>query len=251
MPITKTWKKFGDAILASPYLTLAAFLGHPASMVDAKKQKIRFPTAVDFQNDPNFDPNFHKLDLDEGYVNNKFLLLCVSVWGAEPLKLAVNACSLLQCIHQGVYSSELKRLRNKAAFALQNYLDNPTFDCLQVAEKVRQECEAKSRPFEDDPDNIQAHDIWYQLGAPWFGLETVLGNLDARTDCGEEEPAPANSSWCNRNTVWPERAIDAAAHWSSHSLAGDVVRSALTTWAISNLARTKSTKHRSRKSRKG
>ena len=239
MAITQFWKRFGDSILEAPHLTLAASLEHAPSIVVAKQHSIKFPKVADFEVDPHYDPNSHKLDLEEEFLYSKFLLMCISAWGAEALVRAVNACSLLQCMHHSSCSPKFKRLRNDAAFALQALMDNPSAESRKKADDLRRQCEASYRPHEDAPDTSDAHENWYHLGAPWFGLETALSDLATRGDYNEDEPAPSNSSWLARETVWPERAIDAAAHWSSHSLARDVVKSTLLVWALSKLAESK------------
>ncbi len=234
MAKTEFWNQFGETILESPHLTLAAFLGHDQSIAVAKQHSIHFPKTADFQIDPAYDPNFHKLDLDEESLNSTFLILCISAWGAEALVRAVNACSLLQCMHHFSCSSNLKSLRNDAAFTLQTLIDMPTMEVRQKASGLLRQCQNTYRPHEDDPNSDEAHLAWFHLGAPWFGLETALGNMGARRDCGETEPAPSNSTWCARETVWPDRALDAAAHWSSHAIVRATIRSTLVAWAVSH-----------------
>jgi hypothetical protein len=235
MAKTEFWVRFGETILAAPDLTLAAFLGHAPSIAIAKDREIHFPKTADFQIDRAYDPNRHKLDLDEAHLNSKFLLLCISAWGAQALVRAVNVCSHLQCMHHSSCSSKFTRLRNDAAFSLQELIDAPTPVVHQRATELLRLCQSQYFPYEDAPDSGDAEEVWYHLGAPWFGLETALGNSAARSDCGEVEPAPANPTWCRRQTVWPERAFDAAANWSSHALVADAVRSTLITWAVSNM----------------
>ena len=239
MAMTQLWNRFGQSILTSPHLTLAAFLGHAPSIHQTKQQSIEFPKTADFQFDPAYDPNFHKLDLDEDCLNSAFLIKCVCAWGAEALVRAVNACSLLQCMHHSSCTPKFRQLRNEAAFSLQALIDFPTADVRKEAGRLLQKCQALYRPHEENPDSTEANETWYHLGASWFGLETALSNMAAREDCGEKEPAPANSSWCRRETVWPERAVDAAARWSSHALARAAVRSTLLAWAICNCAEPK------------
>jgi hypothetical protein len=231
MAITQVWKRFGDSILAMPHLTLAAFLGHAPSIAIAKESSIRFPRTADFQIDPAYDPNIHRLDLDEDYLSSKFLLKCISTWGAEPLIRAANACSLLQCMHHASCHPKYRLLRNEAAFALQNLVDAATPKARLTADEIRRNCESHHSLNENVPNSPEAHVCWYHLGAAWFGLETALGNMEARNELNEGEHAPSNSSWIARQTVWPERAIDAAAHWSSHSLAVLAVKSTLIAWA--------------------
>jgi hypothetical protein len=236
MAITKTWKSFGDIIAANPRLTLASFLGHPPSIATARQLGVRFPVTTDFEADSAFNPNIHNLRLKEDYIKNIFLMLCISVWGAEVLKQAVNVCSSLHCQLDKECPPELKTLRDNAALALQRLIGEPSPESRRNAADVLHKCEATYRPHEDNPDSLDAKNIWAHLGAPWFGLKTALGNLNARKDCGESEPGPANSSWCIRNTVWPVRAIDAVAHWSSHEKARAAVISTLVTWATAPMS---------------
>jgi hypothetical protein len=234
MAKTEFWKQFGETILQSPHLTLAAFLGHHQSIAVAKKHSIHFPTTADFQIDPAYDPNVRKLDLDDESVESTFFILCISAWGAEALMHAVNACSHLQCMYHFSCSTKFKSLRNDAAFTLQTLIDMPTAEVRQKATDLLRQCQNVYRPHESDPDSEAAHIAWFHLGAPWFGLETALGNLGVRNDCGETEPAPSNSTWCARKTVWPDRAIDAAAHWSSHAMVRATIRSTLIAWAVNH-----------------
>ena len=236
MAATKFWTRFGDTIIASPHLTLAAFLGHAPSVAMANERSVRFPKTNDFQVDPAYDPNPHKLDLDEESLKSAFFLKCISAWGGEVLVRTVNACSLLQCLHHSSYSPKFTALRNAAAHALQGMIDLPSPTSRKVAKAVLVKCQSEYRRHEDDPDSEEAGEVWYCLGAPWCGLETALGDLAARPDCGEQEPGPGNASWCARATVWPERALDAAAHWSSHSLVRQVIESTLLAWTIREIS---------------
>lgn len=235
MAKTELWDDFGESILASPDLTLAAFLGHEPSMIFARRHSILFPTKADFQADRTYDPNPHKLKLAADELDSTFLIQCVSTWGAEPLMRAANACSQLQCERHDSYSPQILPLRTEAAGTLQELIDSPSPATRRKANEVLLKCKAAYRCHEKSPDSAGAQQVWYHLGAPWFGLETATGDLAARIDCDETEPAPSNSSWCARMTVWPVRAIDAAAHWSSHVVAQEAVRSTLIFWAVSRL----------------
>ncbi len=235
MAKTELWDDFGESILASPELTLAAFLGHEPSMIFARQQSILFPAKSDFQADQTYDPNPHKLKLAADELDSTFLMRCVSTWGAEPLQHAVNACSQLQCERHDLCSPQLLPLRTEAAWTLQKLINSPSPATRRKANEVLLKCKVAYRQFEKSPDSAEAQQVWYHLGAPWFGLETATGDLAARIDCGETVPAPSNSSWCARVTVWPVRAIDAAAHWSSHVVAQEAVRSTLISWAASRL----------------
>lgn len=230
MAVTATWTWFGEVITEAPHLTLLAFLGHQPSIAAANERDLVFPKMADFQDDPAYNPNPQGLDLEEEILASKSFLMGIATWGAEPLKRAVNACSLLQCVHHSACVPKLKDLRNEAAFLLHELVDGHSTSRRSKAEEVRRRCSEEYRLQESARDSAGATTSWYHLGAPWFGLETVLGNLAARSDCGENEPGPANSSWIARNTVWPERALDAAAHWSSFSLVRDVIRSSLIAW---------------------
>lgn len=231
--MTEFWNRFGKTILGAPDLTLAAFLGDRSSIEVAKQHDIRFPKTTDFQIDSAYDPNFHKLDLDEERLQTDFFILCVSAWGVDALRRAVNACSLIQCMHQTVCSPRLLPVRNQAAFALQTFIDTPSKENRDEAASSLKKCSDLYRVHEDSPDTPESHNTWYQLGAPWLALESVfsMGGPDASID--EVEPAQCNSTWIARESVWPRRAFDAAAHWSSHSLVRDVVRSTLLKWAVS------------------
>jgi hypothetical protein len=167
--------------------------------------------------------------LDQEYLDCKQFLLCVATWGAEPLLRIVNACSLLQCLHHSPTNEEYKRLRDDAAFSVYAMVDTSSDELRKKADTLRRRCQAEYRPHGNKPDTKIAKTIWFHLGAPWFGLETCLSNFAA--DRGESEPVPSNPTWIARQTVWPTRALDAAAHWSSYSLISTVLRSALVAWS--------------------
>jgi len=233
MAKTELWHRFGDTILSAPNLTLAAFLGHAPSIAVAKQRSINFPKSADFQIDPAYDPNIHKLDLDADYLSASFLIRCASAWGGEVLLRVVNSCSLLQIAHHSSCSPGIRRLRDEVAFTLHALIDAPSPPVHQKATELLKRCQVLYRHQEASSDSNDSALMWYDLGAPWCGLETALGNLGARRDCGETEPAPSNSTWSARETVWPTRAMDAASHWSSHSIVRDVIRSSLVAWAVS------------------
>lgn len=235
MAITELWDDFGESILAAPYLTLAAFLGDTLSVKRARENSILFPSKSDFKADRTYDPNPHNLKLAADELDSTFLMKCVSTWGAETLLHAVNACSQLQCQRHDSCSPQIQPLRTEAAGALQELIDSPSPATRRRANEVLLKCKVAYRCHEKSPDSMEAQQVWYHLGAPWFGLEAATGELAARIDCDETEPAPSNSSWCARVTVWPVRAIDAAAHWSSHIVAQEAVRLALISWAVNRL----------------
>ena len=235
MAKTEFWNRFGNTILDSPHLTLAAFLGHAPSVAVSKLRSIKFPYYSDFQNDPAYNPNIHKMDLGEDCLNGRLFILCVSAWGADALLRVANACSLLQIAHDSSCPLKLRQLRNEAAFSLHSLIDAPTPAARQRSAELLRQCQAIYRPHEDSPDSREAGLTWLHLGAPWCGLETALGNLGTRRDCGETDPPPSNSTWCARETVWPIRAMDAAAHWSSYSNVSDAMRSTLVSWAVSRI----------------
>ena len=116
MPITHTWKQFGESITSAPGITLAAYLGDEASIEKAKQHGVLFPTLDDFKRDPHLDPNSHKLDLPQEYVESMRLMMTIILWGAEPIYRAVNALSLLQLAHQPNCEPTLRSIRNDAAF---------------------------------------------------------------------------------------------------------------------------------------
>ncbi|MBL8830010.1 MAG: hypothetical protein JNM18_23730 [Planctomycetaceae bacterium] len=231
MAITQIWSRFGGSIADAPHLTLASFLGHAPSIEVAKQHGIAYPSDADFRSDPTYDPNRHKLDLEKDYLDSKFLVLSVATWGAEALYRIVNTCSLLQCMHHSPSSAHFKRLRDEAASCVNAMIDNRTDELRKKADALHQRCSEEYKPHEKQPDSKAAQAVWYQLGAPWFAIETCRSDLTARDDSREKEPGPSNQTWITRETVWPSRAIDAAAHWSSFNLVNQVLRSTLISWA--------------------
>lgn len=233
MAKTQIWSRFGKSILTAPELTLAAFLGHANSVKVAVQHSLAVPQTADFRADSAYDPNIHKLDLPQDYLDSAFLMRCVATWGAEVLIRATHACGLLQCLHHSTCAPQYVGLRNDAAFLLQTLIDGPTPEARLKARECLEQCQKRYRPHEKKPDSKAAVTTWFHLGAPWFALETALGNLAVEEGSDETDPAPSNKSWITRNSVWPKRAIDAAAHTVPHPLLRDTLRSTLIAWATS------------------
>jgi hypothetical protein len=90
------WSAFGESILAHPQLTLAAFLGVPSAVGRAGALGLAVPARDDFRVDPAFDPNPHRLKLQEEYLATMLDIRVLAAWGADPLVRASVVCSQMQ-----------------------------------------------------------------------------------------------------------------------------------------------------------
>ena len=235
MPITQSWMKYGESIQRSPSITLAAYLGDEESIETAEQHGIPFPTLDDFKKDRYLKPSSHKLDLTDDHVEGSRLMMTILLWGKEPVFRAVNALSLLQLAHQTQCEVTLLEIRDQAAFALQRFVDDRSEKNRSSLSEQLKRCNKPYEKHEQLPDSADAELVWYHLGAPWFALESVFDGWKGRRDIENEHPVPqAHSTFCHRNSVWAQRTMDAAAHWSSDKLAQATVKSVLIRWATSN-----------------
>ncbi len=81
----------------------------------------------------------------------------------------------------------------------------------------------------EHPDTEEARNVWTQLGAAWFAAETTAQDFKLESYDGAG-PREASSTWCKRNVVWPVRAAEVAAGWSSHDEVRATIRTALLDW---------------------
>ena len=230
MAITAIWQRFGREISAQPHQTLAAFLGHADSIAALDRQGLGFPAPVDFANDPAYDPNPHGLGMSADRVSLDRLTLSLMTWGKAPVLHMANACSHLQCAHQSTGSAALINLRDAAASALQCYLDDPADQNLARLRDACKECLNAYQPYEDSPDSDIAQQTWVQLGAPWLAAEAACGDWSPQKYDGAPPPE-SQSTWIRRNAVWPQRAAETAAYWSSCRIVRDAIMSTALDWA--------------------
>ena len=107
----------------------------------------------------------------------------------------------------------------------------PTRGAQEHALTIAGRCEAIYAPHEEDPDSPEAARVWRALGAPWFCTEAAGG--DWRFQSWDEGAGPrGSSSWWARCSVWPARAAEAAAEWSSEAEVREAIREALAAWAL-------------------
>lgn len=230
MAVTDIWQRFGYGIAQEPRLTLAALLGHAESMAALQAEGLKFATLADFADDPAYDPNPFGLRLDDDWKRYLHLVLALMTWGRDPVLRVAYACSDLQCSNHVGGSIDLIRLRDAAASALQSYSDVPSGRTLQCVSDAAKTCSQVYSVHEADPDSEPAQVTWCCLGAPWMAAEAVAGDWSLQLYEGDAPPE-SQSTWIRRNAVWPGRAAEAAAHWSTHALVHDVLKSTALAWA--------------------
>ena len=229
MPHSAIWELFGDFITEHHSRTLAAYLGDREAELALDADSISFPTSDDFRSDPVFDPNPHRLDLPSGYVETALLVHSLAVWGPDALIRAAFACAKLQVERQTVCRPDLVGPRDAALQAVAAYLQSATDERLQEVAAAVGWCNELYAPHEEDPDTEEARNVWTQLGAAWFAAETAAQDFKLESYDGDG-PREASSTWCKRNVVWPVRAAEVAAGWSSHDEVRATIRTALLDW---------------------
>jgi hypothetical protein len=193
-------------------------------------ESIPYPNADDFRSDSVFDPNPHKLDLPGESLETKLLVKSLAVWGPDVLIRAAYTYAKLQVEYQTACRAELVEPRDAALRAVAAYLKSPTGEACEAVSTTAGRCAAIYSVHEDAPDSANAQTIDGGLGAPWFAAEAVSQDYSLEEYDG---PGPRESSsiWCTRNAVWPSRAADAAAMWTSHKDVRDAIRDSLRGWA--------------------
>ena len=230
---TATWKQFGTAISSQHTRTLAAYLGHRDSELALQTDSIPFPTSDDFRADSVFDPNPHQLDLPEDLLETSLLVQSLAVWGPDALIRSAFACATMQIKHQTTCRAALVVPRDTALDAVTTFIQSPTNENHQSVRQASECCAKLYAPYEDDPNSSEANDVWSHLGAPWFAAETVAQDYKLE-DYDGPGPREASPTWCTRNAVWPTRAADAAAEWSSHKDVRTMIRETLLDWLITH-----------------
>jgi hypothetical protein len=225
------WDRWGPTVLAEPRQSLAALLGHAGSERALAAAGLRPLRLGEIAQERAFDPNPYRLKLSEEYLRTKLLIRSLTLWGWEPLARAAVACADLQREWQSECEAPLLGLRDAAWVAATEFLAAADAAHRQRAERAASPCRLAYKPFEQDQDSPVAARVWYQLGAPWCAAETAAADTSL-TPWDGPGPVAASASWGNRNSVWPVRAADAAAHWSSYPEVQDRIRIALLAWTI-------------------
>lgn len=225
------WELFGDAISSRHRETLGAYLGHRDSELSLQTESVLVPTIEDFRADPVFDPNPYKLDLPKDYLDASLFVRSLAIWGPEVLNRSAFACAVLQIENQTTCRPDLVPARDAAFRAVSAFIESPTETHLGEVIRASEACQKLYAPCEDDPDNADAQTAWTHLGAPWFAAETAAQGYKLE-DYDGPGPREASSTWCNRNVVWPTRAADAAAEWSSYDQARAVIQKSLLDWIL-------------------
>ena len=229
MSHTATWNQFGAAISSHHTRTLAAYLGHFDSVKALQNDSIPFPTADDFRTDSVFDPNPHQLNLPEDELETSLLVQSLAVWGPDALIRSALACAASQITQHVACRADLVVPRDSAFDAVKTWIQSPTHEKHNSVKQASDRCARLYAPYEDDPDSSEANIIWSHLGAPWFAAETAAQEYRLE-DYDGPGPREASPTWCRRNAVWPTRAADAAAEWSSHDNVRTMIRRAILDW---------------------
>jgi hypothetical protein len=231
MGIIRLWESVGATISADPARSLAALLGHRQSAMTLSDARLTSPDMEQMAQEIEVNP--HKLDLPQEYLRTRLLVRALALWGWEPLTRASIACAEIQIANQTHCEPSLVKIRDAARIAAEAFASCPDATHRKSAEEAADACRRLYKPYEDDPDSDDAGKVWYQLGAPWFAAETAAQDFSL-TQWDGPGPTGASATWGNRNSVWPERAADAAAHWSSQPKVRMAINNALVEWAVAH-----------------
>jgi len=225
------WELFGDAILSRHRETLGAYLGHRDLERTLQTESVLVPTIDDFRADPVFDPNPHQLELPKDCLEASLFVRSLAIWGPDVLNRSAFACAVLQLENQTACRPDLVPARDAAFGAVRAFIESPTDMHRRNVIRASEACQRLYAPYEDDPDSTDAQTVWSHLGAPWFAAETAAQDYQLEDNDGPG-PREASSTWCNRNAVWPTRAADAAAEWSSYDQARAKIQQSLLDWIL-------------------
>jgi hypothetical protein len=225
-----SWQHISSAVLNNPKTSLAAFLGHQESIEMLRQAGLQLPTLSYFRADPALDPNPHRLRLPEDYLELKFYVRVLATWGPGALVEAAATCATLQMERQSQCAPDNVQARDRALNALGIYRQMPSPEAITQLRTAAASCAALYARHEEDPDSASAIAAWNELGAPWFAAETAVQDF-ALSDWDGSPPREACKTWRNRTTVWPSRAADSAAFWSSPPEVIEAIKTGLLAWA--------------------
>jgi hypothetical protein len=234
MGVARLWEQLGPTILGEPGRSLAAFFGHQESIQALSDARLAVPKMAQFAKDKEFDPNPNKLKLPREHLQTMLLLRALALWGSEALIRAAVACAELQVSRQTKCEPSLLRIRDSARITAADFVTSPDVVHRKRAKTAATACQRAYKPFEDNPDTDVAASIWHQLGAPWFAAETVSQDFSLSRWDGPGPPE-ASATWGNRNSVWPARAAETAAHWSSYPEVRSMIQTALVEWSVGKI----------------
>jgi hypothetical protein len=233
------WKALGTTIVAAPKTSLAAWLGHGASIADLEQQGLEIPHSKNFARDPQLRPDPYGVGLSGEQKATDLFVRCVAFWGAQAIQRAALACAELQFAAQTRGPSALLVLRNCAMFAARSYMDRPGENTRVAAVEASEACWQRWEKHRN-PDRAAARTTWEHLGAPWFAA-TLAGDAMELREYDGPPPRVASSSWGARNTSHLHRAAEAAGHWTSPAQALLAMQDALLAWALSDAPETEFT----------
>jgi hypothetical protein len=225
------WECFGVNGVFAELRSLAAYLGDASSREALAGAGIEIPTLDDFRCDDAYNMNLHGLDLPESHLETMLLVRTLAAWGAEPLVRAALACARLQAESGPILPSTFQATRSKALTAAARFVEDPSRQRRFEAERAAQACRDVYARFEDASDSAEATAVWLQLGAAWFAAESAAADYDLQ---GSESAGPpaSSSTWGTRNSVWPQRAAEAAAEQCSHETVREAIAKSLIEWAV-------------------
>ncbi len=232
MSVASLWNRLEPTISAEPAKSLAAYVGHKPSIAALANAGLIVPDIQQFAKEEELNPNPFNLELPEEYLRMLLLIRGLAFWGSEALTRAAVACSELQIKSQRECDRSLIGARDAARTTASEFISNPDGSHRERARNAASNCQALYKPFEDSPDSEDASKVWYHLGAPWFAAETTAEDFSL-TEWDGFGPAPTSPSWGNRNSVWPQRAADAAVHWTSYPETRNAILTALIDWTMS------------------
>lgn len=228
----QSWERLSPTLSVRPQQALAALLGHAASRQALEAAGLVAPDWALFRQDPSLDRNPHGLDLPADLLELALFVRCMALWGPRAFERAAFACADLQRARQPDGDAALRLLRDAAFEAARAHLAQPGEASRAAAEQAAAACrDWWGERHDDDPDTEAARASWCELGAPWFAAEVAADPM-AFTEWDGEPPRAASWTWGNRHAVWPERATEAAAAWSTPAEVQAAMRDALLAWAL-------------------
>ena len=242
------WACYGAAGVFDDLRALAACLGDGSARAVLVSEGTDFPTLDEFRCDECYDVNPHGLRMAPSQLELLLLIRVLAAWGAEALIRAALAAGLLEQQLQHDLPADCLPVREAAVRAAARFITSPTpghrADAERAAarfitsptpghradaERAAAACRDRYAPFADQPDSAEALATHRELGAAWCAVEAAAADYRLQEYDGPG-PVAASCTWGNRNSVWPQRAAEAAAQWCSHEEVRQAIVRELRAW---------------------
>ena len=223
------WACYGAAGVFDDLRALAACLGDGSARAVLVSEGTDFPTLDEFCCDECYDVNPHGLRMSPSQLELLLLIRVLAAWGAEALIRAALAAGLLEQQLQHDLPADCLPVREAAVRAAARFITSPTPGHRADAERAAAACRDRYAPFADQPDSAEALATHRELGAAWCAVEAAAADYRLQEYDGPG-PVAASCTWGNRNSVWPQRAAEAAAQWCSHEEVRQAIVRELRAW---------------------